>query len=211
MTDILTVGVILAFFFCGISLLFLLLKTFSLCKTDFHSEARGSAVKGIFYALGRGLFPWEKESAKHHLPTYVAGIFYHLGIFAALFHTASLILEFELNAGVVVAVKFFIGLGLTAGLGLLMKRILVSYMRKLSCPDDFAANVLVDLFLGMSLANFFVPELKTILMITTIILLVYIPLGKIRHCVFFFYSRILFGHFFGRRGVLPKKQSRIEG
>jgi hypothetical protein len=32
---------------------------------------------------------------------------------------------------------------------------------------------------------------------------VYVPLGKIRHCLYFFFSRIFFGKFFGRRAVFP--------
>ena len=34
-------------------------------------------------------------------------------------------------------------------------------------------------------------------------MLIYLPLGKIRHCLYFFFSRTFFGKFFGRRGVLP--------
>jgi hypothetical protein len=32
---------------------------------------------------------------------------------------------------------------------------------------------------------------------------IYVPLGKIRHCLYFFFSRIFFGKFFGRRAVFP--------
>jgi hypothetical protein len=31
----------------------------------------------------------------------------------------------------------------------------------------------------------------------------YVPLGKIRHCLYFFFSRTFFGKFFGRRAVYP--------
>jgi hypothetical protein len=32
---------------------------------------------------------------------------------------------------------------------------------------------------------------------------VYVLLGKIRHCLYFFFSRMFFGKFFGRRAVFP--------
>jgi hypothetical protein len=38
-------------------------------------------------------------------------------------------------------------------------------------------------------------------------MLVYIPLGKIRHCLYFFFSRTFFGKFFGRRAVFPHPQA----
>jgi hypothetical protein len=39
--------------------------------------------------------------------------------------------------------------------------------------------------------------------LTATALFLYLPFGKIRHCVFFFSTRYHFGAFFGRRGVLP--------
>jgi hypothetical protein len=43
--------------------------------------------------------------------------------------------------------------------------------------------------------------------IISAITFVYVPLGKIRHCLYFFFSRIFFGKFFGRRGVLPHPET----
>jgi len=78
-------------------------------------------------------------------------------------------------------------------------------LRGISCPDDFAANVLVDLLLAAAIASLWIPGADAVLLATAALLFLYIPLGKIRHCFFFFYSRILFGIFFGRRGVLPPR------
>jgi hypothetical protein len=99
----------------------------------------------------------------------------------------------------------FISLGFFSGVSLLAKRILLAFLRKISCADDFVANLVVDVFLALALLNTFFPELKTYFYAMSIVLFLYIPAGKIRHCVFFFYTRILFGLFYGRRGVLPRK------
>jgi hypothetical protein len=40
-------------------------------------------------------------------------------------------------------------------------------------------------------------------MTEAVLLLVYAPLGKIRHCLFFFSTRSQLGAFFGRRGTYP--------
>jgi len=73
----------------------------------------------------------------------------------------------------------------------------------LSSADDYLSNILVDLLLLSAPAATFVKSASVLFMIVAICTFVYIPFGKLRHCAFFFYSRILFGTFFGRRGVLP--------
>lgn len=204
METALVVGVIGAALFCGSALVFLVLSTLSFGKGDTFAVSRGDTRKGILYAFGQGMMPWEKESARRHLITYTAGFLYHFGIFAALFW---LILQLtSLNAGgfVINALRMLTGAGLIAGLGLFLKRCLRPMMRSISCPDDYIANLLVDVFMGAALASMFFFGLKASLYAVAILLFLYIPLGKIRHCIFFFYSRILFGRFFGKRGVFPR-------
>jgi len=206
MLDILRYGVILSFCATFIILCYLVFKTYHFNKKKHYSKPQGSGLKGIIYALGKGLAPWEKESAVKHLPTYLAGILYHIGIFAAIFYLFSLVITFHIESLFATAIKILIIIGTLCGIGLLFKRFLKPHIRRISCPDDFASNLLVDGFLIISLMDAFVGSLRAVLFAVAIILILYIPLGKIRHCVFFFYSRILFGLFFGRRGVLPQKQ-----
>jgi hypothetical protein len=67
------------------------------------------------------------------------------------------------------------------------------------------SNLLVNIVLAAALLVTYSFVSQAVLFWTVIALSLYIPLGKIRHCVFFFYTRILFGAFFGRRGVLPNR------
>jgi hypothetical protein len=97
--------------------------------------------------------------------------------------------------------------GFFAGSGLLLKRILKSRMRFLSCPDDYVANILVDLFILSGLVCSRLTAACPGFFILAILTFFYIPLGKIRHCFFFFYSRILFGSYFGRRGLFVSRKS----
>jgi hypothetical protein len=205
MLYLLRFGVIFSFLFSIISLSILVLKTFSFGKKPLYAEPRGYAKKGILYAFGRGMLPWEKESSGKHLITYFAGMLYHAGIFAALFYLVSLIFSLELSKLFISLLRFLFVLGFLGGFTLLFKRIFLAPMRKISCPDDFAANILADLFLTFALIHTYSVRVTPLFFLLAIVMFLYIPMGKIRHCFFFFYARILFGLFYGRRGVLPPK------
>ncbi len=196
-------GVIIAFLFSIASLSYLVLKTFSYGRKKLYAEPRGDVKKGIVYAFGKGMMPWEKESAGNHLPTYIGGIFYHTGIFLALLYLLGAILVIQLPAAVILFFRALCLAGFLSGLALLVKRIFSPIMRALSCPDDFAANIIVDIFLILSFLHTLRPGITLFLFASAAIMFLYIPLGKIRHCFFFFYVRVLFGIFYGRRGVFP--------
>jgi hypothetical protein len=205
MLTILRWGVIASFLICITFLIIMVLKTRSFGRKPVYAKSQGKGKKGIFYAFGKGMMPWEKESARRHILTYIGGTLYHGGIFAAFFYLFSLVISFEMIMPLKFLFSILMGLGFFSGVGLLVKRILLVPLRKISCADDFGANLVVDVFLALALLNTFYPELKTYFYAISIILFLYIPVGKIRHCVFFFYTRILFGLFYGRRGVLPRK------
>ena len=209
MLSLLRSGVIFSFLFSVISLSILVLKTFSFGKKPLYAEPRGDGKKGVFYAFGRGMLPWEKESAGKHLPTYAAGILYHTGIFAALFYLLSFIISLELSKPFISLLRFFFTLGFLSGLALLFKRIFLSTMRKISCPDDFAANTIVDFFLISAFVHTYSVSATPLFFLLAIMMFLYIPFGKIRHCFFFFYARILFGLFYGRRDILPPKTHKV--
>ncbi len=160
-------------------------------------------MKGVAYAFGQGMLPWEKESAARHLPTYVAGILYHAGIFAAILTVLALAASFKLPEVTVPFFQIMMAAALLGGAGLLLKRLVKPQIRYISCPDDFAANILVDIFLLAGLMVSWRASTLPAFYIVAILTFLYLPLGKIRHCFFFFYSRLLFGSYFGRRGVLP--------
>lgn len=176
------------------------------------SRPKGKPYRGIIYALGPGMLPWEKESAAQHLPTYIAGVFYHLGIFAAILLSLSLAIHVYIPKSFLTLFQVAMASGLLAGVGLFFKRALRPALRFISCPDDFIANILVDIFLLAGFLSTVSTALVPFFLTTAILTFFYMPLGKIRHCFFFFYSRILFGSYFARRGILPPaNQAKIRG
>lgn len=130
---------------------------------------------------------------------------YHAGIFAALFYLLSLTFSLELSRLFISPLRFLFVLGFLGGFTLLSKRIFLLPIRKISCPDDFAANIIADLLLIFAFVQTYSASATPLFFLLAIVMILYIPIGKIRHCFFFFYSRILFGLFYGRRGVLPPK------
>lgn len=206
---ILKIGVILSCFVSLISLSILVAKTFSFGRKPLYAKSREGGIKGIIYALGPGMMPWEKESAAKHLPTYIAGVLYHTGIFLALFYLFSLVFSLGLPDPLILILRIFLSIALLCGLALLGKRIFLPAIKKISCPDDFFANAIVDLFLLLAFLHTYIMSSAPIFFLAATIMFLYIPVGKIRHCFFFFYTKILFGLFFGRRGILPPKTHKI--
>jgi hypothetical protein len=196
-------AVIGTFIFAIFSLFFLALKTFSFGIKKHYATPRGDVKKGIIYAFGKGMMPWEKESAGNHLPTYFAGLCYHTGIFLSLFYLTAIIIHVPIPPTLIFFFQVISILSAVSGLGLLIKRLSSPMLKAISCADDFAANLLVDVFLIASFLHTIWPGMTLFLFTTAAVMFLYIPLGKIRHFIFFFYVRILFGIFYGRRGIFP--------
>ncbi len=172
-----------------------------------RSPIKGSLPKGIQYAFTTGMLPWAKESTRLHMIAYLRGIGFHIGIFAAI--GTVLISPFRESLPPLLFPTLFWTLTLGALLGAAggIMRIAEHNLRRLSLPDDHFAVWLTTLFItaaGLAaLSETFLVPMYYISAVT----FVYIPLGKIRHCLYFFFSRIFFGKFFGRRAVFPPHQA----
>lgn len=172
-------------------------------RRRFLAWPAGSRTRAIAYALGPGMLPGAKESAREHLPVWFVGIGYHAGIFASLLVVAASVTGVAVAAPVLLPLRALTLLGAICGVLLLARRALSRSLRALSVPDDLFANVLTT---GTALWAFAVtlrPQWERWLLLSALLLLVYVPVGKIRHCVFFFATRLHAAAFFGRRGVLP--------
>jgi nitrate reductase gamma subunit len=128
---------------------------------------------------------------------------YHIGILIAMLFLATFVLSTSLPWALLWPTRIVLAVAVVSGMVLLLKRIIKPQMRSLSSSDDYLANLLVDLLLLSALAATFAETMSVPFMILAVITFIYIPFGKLRHCAFFFYSRIQFGTFFGKRGVLP--------
>jgi hypothetical protein len=199
----LVLGVLFAFAWALLGLVLLRAKVRGYGTRFLFAAPKGDPAAGVRYAFTGALLPVAKESVREHLPSYLLGLIYHAGIFAALALLVTTLCRGAWPSLLRVPVQILLGLGALAGLGLLLKRLLLPELRGLSNPDDFVANGLATLFVILALTG---PT--TAWLLSAILLLVYVPLGKLRHCLFFFVARRYLGAFFGRRGVFPTEGLR---
>ena len=202
--EILRILTLAAAGFCLAALAFLIGRTFAVGRRAYLSAPRGYTGRGIVYAFGRGMV--EKESVSLHLPTFAGGVLYHGSIFAGLLYLFWTVL-FPGTVLLPWAFRVILLAGAVVGLSLFVKRVSKPHLRRLSCPDDFFANLFVDAFLLLAFVHTLLPSVEPALFAVAIFLFLYIPLGKIRHCFFFFATRLAFGLHYGRRGALPGSSS----
>jgi len=166
------------------------------------SVPKDSALHGVFYAFTLGMAPWAKESTRLHKVAYLRGIAFHIGIFAGL---AALLASpwwgnFDLNLHIIFAVLNGIGAMMGTAGGIM--RIVEHNLKAISTPDDHASAWLVSLFLAAValalLSTAFIPAMYVI----AAVMLVYAPLSKIRHCIYFYFGRLFYGLHIGQRGIV---------
>lgn len=192
---------------CLVSLLFHIVKLIRLGSPEDFAEPGGSIKGGIKYSFTGAMSPKKKESAYLHLPTYTAGLLYHAGTFLAIL---IFLISFFINEIPAVVNYLIIGIlvpSSISGLGILVKRASKSLMRKLSNPDDYLSNLLVTVFqiatvLFLGFEGF--DSLFYYLIVSA--LLLYIPIGKLKHLIYFFAARFHLGWFYGHRGTWPPKE-----
>ncbi|HJW90025.1 MAG TPA: hypothetical protein VJ436_05240 [Anaerolineales bacterium] len=167
---------------------------------------KGRPGLGVLYAYTLGMAPWAKESTRRHLLAYLRGVAFHLGIFLGL---GILLASPWLGAAPalwksVPAVGAF--MGALFGLAGFAARFFEHNLKALSTRDDYAAVLLVSLFLGSAGLWLVAPASLPVFYLLSAVMLVYAPFSKIRHCIYYASSRLFFGRFFGTRAVLPHGQ-----
>jgi hypothetical protein len=171
-----------------------------------HATATGRASSGVLYGFTIAMLPTRKESAKQHPVSFAAGILLHVGV-AGSFLTVLLSLS-PLSPAIPWARLVLApagGVGLVAGLFLLTKRLVTAELRAISPPDDYLAGLMVAALLAGGLAFWAGALGAGALRILAAILLLYLPLGKLRHAVFFYLARADLSGRLGFRGVIPPR------
>jgi hypothetical protein len=172
------------------------------------SRAQGKERRGILYAFTLGMAPWEKESTRLHWIAYIRGILFHIGVFAAF----GVLFASPWLSGLPGVVRWagalLTGVGAAAGFAGIYLRLAGANERALSLPDDYFSVFLTSLFAGLACLALVLPGLLPAFYLVSALLGVYVPLGKIRHCVYFFYSKFFFGKGFGHRGVIGQPKSK---
>ncbi|MHC1779971.1 MAG: hypothetical protein AB9922_07010 [Bacteroidales bacterium] len=170
------------------------------------SQETGSVKRGIIYSFTGAMSPTAKESAFLHLPTYVAGLLYHAGIFTSLLFFVWTVVSAIANIETPDIVGKFLTILLivtsVAGLSILIKRFASAELRYLSSPDDYISNLLSTLS-QIGAIVYLNTNAELIYFIIMAILFLWMPWGKTKHLLYFFFARIHLGFFYGRRNAWP--------
>ncbi|MEN6618416.1 MAG: hypothetical protein ABFC28_02810 [Rikenellaceae bacterium] len=200
---------VVAFLICVLTFLFQFFKLIKIGTPKDLSKKEGDIGGAVVYSFVNAMAPGQKESAYLHLPTYAAGIIYHIGTFATLFlfilFTVFSMLSIVIPANassIISAALLFTSL---SGFSILGKRFLNKELRSLSGLDDYISNILTSMAQLTTAAYLLFPSMEIIYYITMALLFIWMPIGKTKHLLYFFFARFHLGFFYGWRGTWPQK------
>lgn len=175
------------------------------------SEPAGKVSKGVIYSYTKAMMPTEKESAYMHLPTYTAGILYHIGTLVALLFLLLTIINIfapiTLPHVVNIIVAAILAISSLCGLGILIKRFSSVELRFLSTADDYISNIFTTTVqIATLLFCLWSTQYEVFYHISVSLFLLWLPIGKTKHLMYFFFARYHLGFFYGRRGCWPIKK-----
>lgn len=196
-----------AFLICLMSLAYHFIRLVRLGAPQDYSRPIGDRKGAIAYSLVGAMDPRKKESAYLHLPTYTAGLLYHIGTFIAFVVFGLLLFDVHLTYALRLILMGAFAVSGISGIGILVKRAVAKNLKILSSPDDYLSNFQVTMVHVLTLGMFVNDVIAPVYYLWWGLLLIYLPLGKLKHALYFFAARYHLGIFYGRRGVWPEIKS----
>ncbi len=192
----------LCFVWAVLALAFQVYRAWGGGRRDF-SRQQGHPGKGVIYNFTYAMLPANKESVRHHPGKFAIGMVLHIGALTALLNALVLAINVDFGVLLLAVVQWLALLGLVAAVALLVRRPLDPNLRAMSSPDDYLATAATcGLLVVTAMAPHYQAGLFVLLLYTSAVFL-YMPLGKLRHAVFFFAARANYGRRLGYRGVYP--------
>lgn len=196
---------VIAVLICMLSCIVHFFRIVRLGNTPEYAKRSGHIGKAIRYSFTGAMSPKVKESAYLHMPTYTAGIIYHLGTFLAIVLFFLFLFDVQLKGWIALGMAGFMIISALCGFAILVKRISKHELKSLSNPDDYIANILVTFFQFTTALVLIDQSPWMIYFVSAALLLLYFPLGKLKHAIYFFAARYHLGVFYGWRDVWPPK------
>ncbi len=168
-----------------------------------RSRRAGSPLRGIAYSFTVAMRPRHKESVRRHPFKFAVGVLMHAGVILSLLAVLLLLVWPAAGATVLSLSRPLLVPSLAAGLLLFVRRTLAPDLKAMSVPDDYVAILATCGLLALALLYSIGGASEVALLIYTALFFAYLPLGKLRHAVFFFVARGEYGRRLGYRGVYP--------
>ena len=178
---------------------------------------KGSETGGVVMSFLKGILvwpfiPWVKNTFKRNPLVYIGGGLFHLGLFLVVFLGTAHMLVWKSLLGFGWAtlplpiVDWLAAAGIVGMLILLINRIIHPVLRLISGPAEYLAwaFVFLPMVTGYALTHHLGPRYEVMFslhMLSVDVLLIWIPLSRISHFIFYFFSRTIHGQQFGKRGV----------
>lgn len=205
---------LLALAICFALLLAHFLRIIHLGKPNDYSEKSGSVARGVAYSNVRAMMPQNKESAYLHLPSYALGMLFHIGTFSSfLIFILSFFKFFNQwliqDAGIHYLISALLAVTAVCGICLFVKRLVNKNLKYFTNPDDYLSNAFTTLFQIATCLYLLMPACTIMINIYYVfaaVLFLYMPLGKLKHLLYYFSARYHLGFFYGWRNVWPPKE-----
>jgi nitrate reductase gamma subunit len=180
---------------------------------------RGSKVGGVGISFLKGIIiwpfvPWVKNTFSRNPLIYLAGGLFHLGLFVVLILGTAHMLVWKSLLGFgwptlpLPIVDWLAAGAIVAMIALFINRLVNPVLKLISGPAEWLNLLLVFLPMvtGYIMTHhlwFRYEVLFSLHMITVDVLLIWIPLSRISHFMFYFFSKAIHGADFGKRAVTP--------
>lgn len=183
------------------------------------AKPRASKGSGVVKSFLRGalifpFFPREKKAFVRNPITFLAGGLFHLSLFIVVILGAAHMLVWKSLLGFgwwtmpLPIVDFMAAVGIISMVALLINRMNHPVLKRLSGPAEFFnwLVVFLPMLTGYMMVHHMFFEYKVLFslhMLAIDALLIWLPLSRISHFVFYFFSRTIHGVEWGKRGAMP--------
>ena len=175
-----------------------------------YSRRAGMPGRGLLYGFTVAMLPAHKESVGRHPLEFATGMIMHAGVLIALLSAVLLVAWPEAGFLILGYTRPLILVALLAGVGLLVRRAVSTSLRSMSAADDYVAIIATCGLILLAGVRTVDSATQVPLLVWAGLLLLYMPLGKLRHAVFFFVARGEHVSRLGYRGVYPPPPVDVE-
>jgi nitrate reductase gamma subunit len=209
--------VALLFFIAGMA--YRLVRVILLGYSPDKVPARGSKFWGAIKSYLKGIIawpfiPWVKNTFTKNPLIYLAGGLFHLGLFVILILGTAHMLVWKSLLGIswptlpLPIVDWMAAVTIIAMVMLFINRLINPVLKLISGPAEYLNLLIVFLPMvtGYVMTHhlwFPYEVLYSLHMLSVDLLLIWIPLSRISHFMFYFFSKAIHGADFGKRAVEP--------